>query len=72
MTAAPLDSRLGPTISIVIDGATAYLTSTPSDLNHLTPNSYVGVVSKDIGDRRVALDVVIFPQSMRGAAEEPN
>jgi len=56
----------------VIDGATTCLTSTPSDLSHLTPSSYVGVVSKDIGDRRVALDVVIFPQSMRGAAEEPN
>src|SRR5882724_1961723 len=62
-------TETGTNVSIVLDGATAYLTSTPSDLNHLTPNSYIGVVSKDIGDRRVALDVIIFPASMRGAGE---
>src|SRR5712671_215790 len=62
-------TETGTNISIVLDGATAYLTSTPSDLNHLTPNSYIGVVSKGVGDRRVALDVIIFPPSMRGAAE---
>ncbi len=62
-------TETGANVSIVLNGATAYLTSTPSDLNHLTPNSYIGVVSKDIGDRRVALDVIIFPASMRGAGE---
>ena len=61
-------AETGANVSVVLDGATAYLTSTTSDLNHLTPNSYIGVVSKDIGDRRVALDVLIFPPSMRGAA----
>jgi hypothetical protein len=53
----------------VLDGATVYLTSTRSDLNHLTANSYIGVASKDVGDRHVALGVIIFPSSMRGAAE---
>ena len=62
-------TETGANVSILLDGTTAYLTSTPSDLNHLTPNSYIGVVSKDIGDRRVALDVIIFPASMRGAGE---
>src|SRR5258708_1767841 len=62
-------TETGANVSIVLDGATGYLTSSRSDLNHLTPNSYIGVVSKDVGDRRVALDVMIFPPSMRGAAE---
>ena len=62
-------TETGANVSIVLDGATAYLTSTPSDLNHLTPNSYIGVVSKGVDDRRVALDVIIFPASMRGAGE---
>ena len=59
----------GANVSIVLDGATVYLTSTRSDLNHLTANSYIGVASKDVGDRHVALGVIIFPSSMRGAAE---
>jgi len=64
-----LSTESGSKVSIVLDGSTVYLTSAHSDLNHLTPNSYVGVVSKEVGDRRVALAAIIFPPSMRGVAE---
>src|SRR5258705_11546595 len=69
LNALNVRTETGANVSIVLDGATTYLTSTPSDLNHLTPNSYIGVVSKDIGDRRVGLVVIIFSPSRRGGAE---
>jgi hypothetical protein len=43
---------------------------TPSDLSHVTPNSYVGVPSVQQADgTEVAKQVIIFPSELRGAAE---
>jgi hypothetical protein len=42
----------------------------PSDLNHVTSNSYVGVVSVQQADgAELAKQVIIFPKELRGAAE---
>jgi hypothetical protein len=42
----------------------------PSDLNHVTPNSYVGVPSVQQPDgTELAKQVIIFPRELRGAAE---
>jgi hypothetical protein len=41
----------------------------PSDLNHLGTGSYVGVASKNVGDKLIALSVIVFPSSMKGASE---
>jgi hypothetical protein len=42
----------------------------PSDLNHVTPNSYVGVPSVQQADgTELAKQVIIFPKELRGAAE---
>src|SRR5579862_7412445 len=42
----------------------------PSDLNHITPNSYVGVPSVQQPDgTELAQQVIIFPKELRGAAE---
>ena len=42
----------------------------PSDLNHVTSNSYVGVASVQQADgTELAKQVIIFPKELRGAAE---
>src|SRR5258708_15354763 len=42
----------------------------PSDLSHVTSNSYVGVASVQQADgTEVAKQVIIFPKELRGAAE---
>jgi hypothetical protein len=42
----------------------------PSDLNHVTSNSYVGVASVQQTDgTELAKQVIIFPKELRGAAE---
>jgi hypothetical protein len=56
-------------VSMSLGGDTKYLTTARSDLNHIATDSYVGVAAKNVGDRLVALDVLIFPLSMKGAAE---
>jgi hypothetical protein len=56
-------------VSMLLAGDTKYLTAARSDLNHIAAGSYVGVAAKNVGDKLVALDVLIFPLSMRGAAE---
>ena len=44
-------------------GDTKYLTEARSDLDHISAGSYVGVAAKNVGDKLVALDVLIFPPS---------
>src|SRR5580692_1295539 len=42
----------------------------PSDLNHVTANSYIGVASAQQADgTELAQQVIIFPKELRGAAE---
>jgi hypothetical protein len=50
-------------------GGTKYLTIARSDLNHIATDSYIGVATKNVGGKLVALDVLIFPSAMKGAAE---
>jgi hypothetical protein len=48
---------------------TKYLTVVRSDLDHIAAGSYLGVAAKNVGEKQVALDVLIFPPAMKGAAE---
>ncbi len=48
---------------------TAFVSVVPSNLSHVGPGSYLGVASKNAGDRLVALSVIVFPPSMKGASE---
>ena len=42
----------------------------PSDLNHVTPSTYVGVASTEQADgKEVAKQIIIFPAELSGAAE---
>jgi hypothetical protein len=56
-------------VSMSLGDDTKYLTAARSDLNHIATDGYVGVAAKNVGDKLVALDVLIFPLSMKGAAE---
>jgi hypothetical protein len=48
---------------------TGYLTAAKSNLDHIDPGGYIGVATKSIGDKPVALGVLLFPPAMKGAAE---
>jgi hypothetical protein len=84
-TAAPVHERLRGIVSAVsaneltvrtatgdvapsLDG-TKYLTTANSNLSNIATNSYIGVATKDVGGEQVALDVIIFPPTLKGAAE---
>jgi hypothetical protein len=56
-------------ISMQAGAGTKYLTVVHSDLDHIETGSYIGVAAKNVGDKLVALDVLIFPPAMKGAAE---
>jgi hypothetical protein len=56
-------------VSMSLDGKTVYLAAARSDLNHIATDSYIGVATKDVGGKLVALDVLIFPPALKGAAE---
>jgi hypothetical protein len=56
-------------VSASLKGDTAFVSVVPSDLNHVGTGSYVGVASKTVGDKMVALSVIVFPPSMKGASE---
>jgi hypothetical protein len=52
-----------------VSGDTKYLTTAHSDAGHIAADSYIGVATKSVGDKQIALDVIIFPPAMKGAAE---
>jgi hypothetical protein len=56
-------------VPVSLNGKTTFVSVVPSDLNHVRTGGYVGVASKNAGDRLIALSVIVFPPSMKGAAE---
>lgn len=56
-------------VTASLNGMTGFVSVVPSNLDHVGPGSYLGVASKDGGDRRIALSVIVFPPEMKGAAE---
>ena len=56
-------------VSMSLGSDTKYLTIARSDLDHIAADSYIGVATKSVGGKLVALDVLIFPPAMKGAAE---
>jgi hypothetical protein len=55
-------------VSMSLDG-TKYLTTVRAGLKDIAADSYIGVATKDVGGKQVALDIIIFPPAMKGAAE---
>jgi hypothetical protein len=64
-----LHTATGNDVAILLRDDTTYLTETRSDLDHLPAGSYIGVAAKNVGEKSVALDIIVFPPSMKGAAE---
>jgi hypothetical protein len=56
-------------VTITLTGNTSYLKVEKTNLNKVEKGSYIGTATKDVGGTQVALEVVIFPPSMRGAGE---
>ena len=56
-------------VSATLKGDTAFVSVVPSSLNHIETGGYVGVASKNVGDKLIALSVIVFPPAMRGASE---
>jgi hypothetical protein len=56
-------------VTASLDAKTGFVSVVPSNLNKVGPGSYLGVASKAVGDKRIALSVIVFPPEMKGAAE---
>jgi hypothetical protein len=56
-------------VTAALTGGTAFVSVVPSSLTHVVGGSYVGVASKTVGDKMIALSLIVFPPSMKGAAE---
>jgi hypothetical protein len=59
----------GADVPVMLGGGTHYLEVKRSSLDRVDPGSYIGTAAKSIGNELVALEVVVFPPSMRGAGE---
>jgi hypothetical protein len=64
-----VDTYANKPVTITLTGNTKYLQVEKSDLNKIEKGSFIGTATKDVGGTQVALEVVIFPPSMRGAGE---
>jgi hypothetical protein len=59
----------GKAVSVTLDSGTKYAGAVKSSLSKIAAGSYIGAATKGSGDFLVALEVVIFPPSMRGAGD---
>jgi hypothetical protein len=64
-----VDTHADKPVTVTLTGNTSYLKVEKSNLNKVEKGSYIGTATKDVGGKQVALEVVIFPPSMRGAGE---
>ena len=64
-----IDQRDGGTITVATTGATKYASVVPSSLDAIRKNDFIGTAPKGPKNFMVALELVIFPNSMRGAGE---
>lgn len=64
-----VDTYAGQSVTVGLTDKTGYLQVEPSSLDKVQKGSFIGTATKDIGGTQVALEVVIFPPSMRGTGE---
>ncbi len=55
--------------SISLTPTTHYLGVKNASLSKITPGSFIGTATKSVGSMMVALEVVVFPPSMKGTGE---
>jgi len=59
----------GREVKVFLNDATKYVTVVKSSLSNVAKGSFIGTATKGSGDFQVALEVVIFPPSLRGTGE---
>lgn len=59
----------GPDVAVTLTPKTGYREVVKSTLDRVDPGSYIGTATKTIGDKLVALEVVVFPPAMKGVGE---
>jgi hypothetical protein len=64
-----VDTDAGKPVTVALTDKTSYLKVEKSSLDKLEKGSFIGTATKDVGGTQVALEVVIFPPSMRGTGE---
>jgi hypothetical protein len=64
-----VDTDANKPVTVAVTGNTHYLKVAKSNLNELEKGSFIGTATKDVGGTQVALEVLIFPPSMRGTGE---
>ena len=64
-----VNTAVGHTVPVTLTQRTRYLKVAPSSLDHLDPGAYIGTATKSIGDQLIALEVTIFPPSLKGTGE---
>ena len=64
-----VDTYANKPVTIALTGNTKYLKVEKSSLNKIEKGSFIGTATKDVGGTQVALEVVVFPPSMRGTDE---
>jgi hypothetical protein len=67
--AVTIDTSAGKPVTIALTNDTTYLKVKKASLDKVEKGSFIGTATKDVGGTQVALEVVIFPPSMRGAGE---
>jgi hypothetical protein len=68
-TSVSLQTNDGTTKTLELSSATGYSIASKAGLNQILPESYIGTAAKGSGANMIALEVVIFAPSMRGAGE---
>ena len=64
-----VDTYAAKPVTIALTGNSKYLKVENSSLNKIEKGSFIGTATKDVGGMQVALEVVVFPPSMRGTGE---
>ncbi len=68
-TQMTLHTREGQTVTLDLTGDTKYAGLTKSSLDEVQPGDFIGTATKGPPNFMVALEVVVFPESMRGTGE---
>ena len=64
-----VDTHADKPVIVTLTGNTTYLKVEKANLDKVEKGSFIGTATKDVGGTHVALEVVIFPPSMRGTGE---
>ncbi len=64
-----VQTQHGDAVKVALTDATKYVTVAKSSLSNVAKGSFIGTSTKGSDDSQVALEVHIFPPSMRGAGE---